>query len=727
MVEKTSSGGLQSAAVADVLKTVGSGTVVALVTVFGLISFATIVYSGPLAPFVGTGIGLLLLGAAVMSAIGGFLYSFRGTVCFPQDITTIVIAVAVANLGASWPAGNEQGLLATAVMLIATATAAAGIVAYVFGHYRMGFLARFIPYPVVGGFVAATGYLLVVGGIGVCLGQAFDAGHPSILFEADRLHLWLPWFALGTTTAILSRWIRADVLLPVAFVLGAAGFYLALRWAGIDLETASGMGLLIGPFEQASFLESVDPGLIFAADWSYILGQSITLAALALLTVTGTLLHATGLEFGLDRESDLEKDLQGTGIANMAAAPFGGLIGFQSMSGTTLGRRLHLGGVLPGLSVAAGCMILFFWGGALLSVLPLGLFVAFKMHIGVDFLLTWVWHRRNQMSRADHLLILLILFVTAVFGITTALAVGVAAAAAFFILSFAQVEVVRLRSTLASRRSLVERRDEDVRYLMQAGTQTSILELSGYLFFGTANTLFERLRSELNLPGRPRTLIVDFTRVKGIDASVSHTLGKLSKLCTGFGVRLVFSGMSRDLGAAYLQQSAELNTAVLVPTLGEALQAEEAALLAERAGAAGAPDAGSLLDHDLLEGLAAVLEPVRLAKGEILLRQGAASSEMFVLLEGTMHAEVAGPGGTPVVVARFVPGAPIGEIAFYSDVPRTATVIADEPCLLLRVDAESLGPDGLGEEAASRVHRFVATSLARRLRNATLLLRDADI
>ena len=67
---------------------------------------------------------------------------------------------------------------------------------------------------------------------------------------------------------------------------------------------------------------------------------------------------------------------------------------------------------------------------------------------------------------------------------------------------------------------------------------------------------------------------------------------------------------------------------------------------------------------------------------------------MFVLLSGAMRAEISRPGAGAAVVARFVPGAIIGEIAFYSAVPRTATVIADEESVLLKIDAESLGtPD----------------------------------
>ncbi len=159
---------------------------------------------------------------------------------------------------------------------------------------------------------------------------------------------------------------------------------------------------------------------------------------------------------------------------------------------------MGLRSVLPGLSAAAGCLLIFIYGATLLSALPAGLFVAVIAYLGLDLLITWLWVRRRQFSLTDYLLVLLILVVAATVGFFEALGIGILAAAAMFIVSFARVNVVRLRSTLASRRSLVERSDAEVHYLMQAGHQAAVFELSGFLFFGTANALVESVRAELS-------------------------------------------------------------------------------------------------------------------------------------------------------------------------------------------------------------------------------------
>lgn len=718
--------------VKDWLRGIWAALLIAALTVAFTISFTAIIYNGPLSPFLGTGIGLSLLGATLMCAIGSFFYTYRGTICHPQDVTAIVLAVSASAMALSWPEGqdHEEQLLATVAMLVAVSTLLAGIVAYLFGYLRFGFLARFIPYPVVGGFLVATGYLLLTGSIGMGLGTNFTIQDWKALLAREDLLRWLPWVLIGAVITWAARRFKSDMTLPATLMLSLIGFYIAISVAGTDLATAGDAGFLLGPFDSGGFLGEVSPKLVVEADWWAIAREAPTLVAVASLTIVGTLLHATGLELALDRELNLETDLRATGIANIAGALGGGMIGYQLMSGTMLGKRLGLYGVLPGLAAAGGCIITLVFGGDLLSILPVGLFVAVIAYLGLDLLVEWLWARRAQLSNLDFALILLILIVTAAVGFFEALGVGMFVAAVLFIINFARVDVVRLRSTVATRRSLVERSDRDLAYLMEAGKQAVVLELSGYLFFGTANALLERIRAEVSGPLPPRFVIVDFTRVHGLDASVAHSLGKLSRVCSRSGVELLFSGMQPKMEDQYVKGAGNLNYAGFANGLSDALQAVEADLLATR----------NVTQHPAGEGLLRELlalsakpefsdkfEKITLEEGEELIRQGAASTEIFILISGAMRAEVAGPAGKTVVVARFMPGAPIGEIAFYGSVPRTASVYAEEPSKLLKIDAEHLVAETETRTAATIVHHYAAVHLSRRLINMTRLLRDADL
>jgi len=74
-------------------------------------------------------------------------------------------------------------------------------------------------------------------------------------------------------------------------------------------------------------------------------------------------------------------------------------------------------------------------------------------------------------------------------------------------------------------------------------------------------------------------------------------------------------------------------------------------------------------------------DPVVLAPGQVLFREGDAGDVMFVLLEGTAAIMV----GTRVVETA-APGALLGEMAIIDSSPRSATVVASTSCRLARID-----------------------------------------
>ena len=125
--------------VKSILRMIWAAFLTAALTVSFVISFTTIIYGGSLSPLLETGLGLSLLGAALMCGVGGFFYSFRGTICHPQDVTAIVLAVSASAMADTWPADQGDSLMATIAMLIAVTTAFSGLVAWGFGVLRLGF------------------------------------------------------------------------------------------------------------------------------------------------------------------------------------------------------------------------------------------------------------------------------------------------------------------------------------------------------------------------------------------------------------------------------------------------------------------------------------------------------------------------------------------------------------------------------------------------------------
>jgi SulP family sulfate permease len=251
-----------------------TAVVLGILTIAFNISFAAIIYQGELAAFSDRGIALTLLGAAPMAAVGALVLSFRGTVCQPQDTPAIVLSLAAGGIAAGMPDPTSERAFATIVALIVISTAAAGIAAWLLGRFRLGFVARYIPFPVLAGFLAATGYLLVMAALGMAVGARVGIANLAVLFAAENVAKWLPWALLGAATAVLMRRFENPLVLPVVILAAAAGFYPAIHLLGIGLEEARAQGLLIGPFSGGGgFLGALGEWRPLEVDWLAIATQ----------------------------------------------------------------------------------------------------------------------------------------------------------------------------------------------------------------------------------------------------------------------------------------------------------------------------------------------------------------------------------------------------------------------------------------------------------------------
>lgn len=239
------------------------------------------------------------------------------------------------------------------------------------------------------------------------------------------------------------------------------------------------------------------------ADWVAVLSQMPMVFAIIGMSILGILLNASGLELAIKREIDLDQDLRGVGIANMAAGLGGGMVGYHLLGETLLARRIGIGGAAAGVSVSAVCAAGLFFGAEALSNLPLGLLAAVIWFLGFDLLLTALRDHGWRMPWRDLALVIVTPGIALAFGFLPAVGFGVLIACLLFIVTYASVDVVRLNTTGATFRARIERSPADYLRLNELGGSIHIYKLSGFLFFGSAHQLVERLRQ--GREGRPCT------------------------------------------------------------------------------------------------------------------------------------------------------------------------------------------------------------------------------
>lgn len=714
----------------SVASIVGEALTVVLVSLFSvvlMISVAGLIFSGPLAGWLRQGIGLSLFGGVVLGLGGAYGTSYRGTICHTQDVTGVILALSAAAVAARLGGRDPATLYATVAAMIAIASVAMGLAFVAAGALRLGNLARFIPYPVMGGFLAAAGYLMAAGAVRMASGASALAD----LARPEAVWRWLPVLAFGAGMVWVARRSRRPLAVPAVIAAAIAGFYVWMAVSGVDLAEAGRRGLLLGPFATGGgFLGAFRPGLLLQADYGAILPEIPALATLVGLGFVAAILNASGIELGTGGPVDLNRDLRGVGIANLVGGVGGAMPGYHSLSTTLLGYRLTgASSRWMGIANAALAAVVLVGGASVLSVLPVGVFAGVLAFLGLDVLFQWVWVERRRLALPDFLLVLAILGIAVTIGFLQAIAAGVLAASALFIFAYSRLDVVRGRVSGALRLSTTERPESSVRSLVRRGQETLIFDLQGYVFFGTAYALLRDLAPSVAHPETPiRNVILDFRRVQGLDASAVFNLGRLEATCRQNGARLFMTDVRTPL-RRQMDLAGLTARATVLPTLDEALAAIEEEILAEAIEAPAEDEAGfaALLDRATRSG-APLWQPEAVGAGAEVLRQGEPPDSLVLLDRGQLSASIDGPDGSGRMrVATFLPGAIVGEIGLYADTPRTATVAADVDSVIRRVTRESIERLSERDPALARdLHALVAGLLARRLARTTALLREVS-
>lgn len=712
----------------QILVTLFSGLLVGVMSSVLAISFTAIVFAGPLEAFLDRGIGMSLIATGIMAMTGAFLFSYRGTVMHPQDITAILLATGAASIAAAGSHLVPDALFATIVLMLITASVATGAALVTIGRLKLSYVVKFIPYPVLGGFLASTGYLLSIGAIGLLLKKSLTIGDLPGLFAPDTLPVWTPWVLVAIAIAVLTRRIKHGFVLPACVAATCIGFYLWLFATGTSIDQARAANAFLGPFSASGFLADVRPGDIWLAETPLVADQALTIVAAVAMAILGGALNLTGIELATKQSLDLDKDTTAMGVATLAAAPAGGILGFPALSNSILSFRLGLTSHAAGLIVAAVALGVALFGASALEYLPRGLFAAVIGFLGVDLLYTWLWSERRRLHIRDFLIVVLTVAVSATLGFLFALALGLFASVILFVVSYSRQSILRLQTDLSLRRSVVERDLSALDHLAAHGKATAIIELTGYIFFGTASKLRGTVQSVIDRTAGTTDLLIDFSRVQGIDPSAIHSLHQIDEFCKTRGVTLYVSGLSSGDRARVdrFLQGAALGKAVF-PTLDAALQHLETKVLSMRDPASDDGAEGSFISALMRDHPDVILEdrfPTdHFGADETILRSGDASDELLIIRSGSAQVFVGPKDGTRTSVAHLLEGSLVGEIGFFTGTLRTADVVAAEKTSVLRVTHDAL-EDLLESDPAfvASFHHLAARYLSRRLDRTTKLL-----
>jgi sulfate permease, SulP family len=716
----------------DLVPAIPTAALCWFLTVIFSVSLAALIFRGPLAPYLPLGIGVSMITAVAVGLVTTFTSSIPGCVAIPSDRTAPMLAILAGSIAASFPPG-DPAILPTCLAALICATGLNGVVLWLLGHFRMGILVRFLPYPVVGGFMAGAGWLLVKGALTVATGFEVHFSNIPALFATGTLLRWVPSLAIACILLIVTRRTRHYLVIPGIVTAGLILFYVVNGFVGLSLPQLREIGWLPAPFPTAVSWHPVSIDLLSTAHWATIAAHLVTFGTILMVSAISLLMISSSLELSARVEVDADREFQAAGLANLASLFMGGMVGFHSLSISSLALRIGPNSRWVGLFAAGGTALTLFFAPKLVSYLPVPLLSALLLFLGLNFLVEWLFDAFRKMRRTDYLIIVAILIVVAWAGYLIAVGFGLILALTLFTLRYSLIDVVRLEMTGSQHRSNVDRTPEQLAILNNVRPSIHILKLQGFIFFGTAYSLLQRVRARTHDHQQVplRYLILDFRHVTGIDSSALLSLSKLmhigqqsdfATLCSGVPPS-VFPTLRRD---AIVTEGFSFHT-----DADHAVEWCEARELTAKHIEITSPPVSieTMLEKllpdrpEMARKLASHFEPHKIFAGDVLAIQGDRTRELFLILNGKVSALLKAQNGDVIRLRTMGPSSIVGEIGLYLGLPRTATLVAETDAVVWRLSPDTVAKlEQDDPRSASALHEILARILASRLIQANELL-----
>jgi SulP family sulfate permease len=710
-------------------KDVISGLVTPIVIITTTLSYVALIFSGPLAQNLPTGIGFGLISAGVMAivyALGSNLpFAIAGPDSKPVAVLASLAAVMAADLARR---GHAAEAPATVMFALIAGTLLTGAALFLLGALKAGRWIRFVPYPVIAGFVAGTGWLLASGGIHMIAGTRDPLEVLKQLARGQHLIQLAACVAFAGCMYFLMKRVEHPLAFPALLIGGTLVTHLALHGAGYSLSAAREAGWFLdlssgarlpGPWLLKSVAE-VDLTALLRASGGYV--------ALAAITGMTLLLSLMAVEVESRLDVDLDRELRLNGLANILTGLGGGMTGTLSVSRTLLNYRTGARGRASGIIAGFICLLVLAFGTKALSFVPVPLLAALLLQLGAEMLAERLVKSWKTMQRADYFQMGAIFGVIVVWDFVAGVALGVIIACVAFAINTSRLRLLKLGLNRAVYSGSVDRPVYQQEQLVLHGQSIQIMWLHGFVFFGSAHRLMLQINEIVEAQGGScRSLILDFRQVLGIDSSAVMSLVKLRQVADRNGFTLVLSSVppqvERVLRAGGLLDDRDAAGCAIYPDIDSALEWCEEQLLAEivitRVQAMESADEWLIREigsSELFTRLLAYLEMIECKPGDFLIRQGDAGDSLYLLYAGRATVLYRAPNGTELRLRSMVGHALVGEMGVYRGLPRGASVRADQPTIAYRMSGEAMARMEQDDPAlAYAFHKLVIRTLASRL------------
>ena len=475
-----------------------------LALAFGIQAFGGI--DDPSAASIGALAGLV--GATML---GFFASLFGGTpsqISGPTGPMTVITAALISGVWAS-----SQSLPA---VLIAMSLAGlfCGLFQILFGLIRIGKYVRYIPYPVLSGFMSGIGVIIILQQLYPLVGLKSPVLVVDMVTQlpsriADGVSLTALLIGLGTIAIIY--------LFPLITKKVPSTLAALVTMTVVSLLIAFPDNLTIGPIPSGlpkPFFAALD---ISGLDW----GQLLTAAVVPGLTLAGlgsidTLLTSVVADNITKQHHDSNRELVGQGIGNMMAGLFGGIAGAGATMRTVVNVKSGGRGRLSGMVHSLFLLAILLGLGSLVRYVPLSVLAGILISVGIGIIDFKGFRDLLRIPKADAFVLITVFLLTVFVDLLTAVGIGMVIACVLFMKRASDL----VEGTYSSQE--MTHRDQESPWPDEKGIPDTlahkvfILRLDGPIFFGTV-TRFQQVMNEV--PDDVKIVIIRMRRVPFMDQS----------------------------------------------------------------------------------------------------------------------------------------------------------------------------------------------------------------
>jgi len=465
--------------------------------------------------------------AIVASIFGGTKTQISGPTAPMTVVSAVVIADAIAYMG-----GFEA-----AIPLIIATFLLAGALQVGMGVVGIGKYIRYMPYPVVSGFMSGIGVIIVITQIFPFFGVAAPAGGPMGTIRSVHT---IPEIVNGASIAVamltigiiygLPRITKAVPASLVALIVVSIGAFFILDADSILRINSRGPIPTGLPQLQLGFVAIFSNFGHMVVVFEY----ALTLAALGAIDSLLTSLVADNMT---KTRHDSNRELIGQGLGNMAAALIGGLPGAGATMRTVI--NIKSGGTSPLSGVVAGTFLLavLLGIGSLVGQIPNAVLAGILITVGIGIVDYKGLRHLLTVPRADAAVMVAVLGLTVFVDLLVAVGFGMVLSAMLFMKNISDVIEHRTQSAPLKDFSRELAWDDEGDLVARRGDRVFIKHLDGPLFFGFANR-FQELVARLP---ELEVVVLRFDKVPYMDQSGLYALEEAVMEFRKNGIRIAFT------------------------------------------------------------------------------------------------------------------------------------------------------------------------------------------